>query len=157
MILLIGLWRLVTDLFGLRSTAFGVESTLSGGSGGDSLAPGFRRQGRCANQMDQSLHGVLTILLLGSKSPGLDDQYPCIRHPFPGNGSETPSDIVGKRGGPGRIKPKLNSRSDLVDVLPARARGPNKRLLNLPLVNGDIFCYLNHSNKTGSEIQGLGG
>jgi hypothetical protein len=156
MILLIGFRRLVTDLFGLRSTAFGVESTLSGSSGGDSLAPGFGRQGRCANQMDQSLQGVLTILFLGSKSPGLDDQYPRIRHPFPRYASQAPPDIVGQRRGPGSIKPKLNSRSDLIDVLPARARGPNKRLLNLPLVNGDIFCYSNHSNRTGLEIQELG-
>lgn len=157
MILLIGFWRLVTDLFGLRSTAFGLESTLSGGGSWDSLAPRFGWQGRLANQMDQSLQGVLTILLLGSKSPGLDDQDPRIGHPFSGNGSETPADIIGKRRGPGRIKPKLNSRSDLVDILSAWTRGPNKRLLNLPFVNGDIFCYSNHSNRTGSEIQGLGG
>jgi hypothetical protein len=34
--------------------------------------------------------------------------------------------------------------------LPAWTRGPNKRLLDLPFVNGDIFCYLNHCNKIDS-------
>ena len=87
--------HILTDLFGLGSTTFGVESALPGPGGRGGLAPEFGRQGRLTDQTDQSAQGILTVLLLGPKPPGLDDQDPCTRHPFSGHGSETPADIGG--------------------------------------------------------------
>ena len=136
-------------MFGLAAAALGFQPAPPGSEGRFCPVAGLRRRGGLTDQTDQPVHCIPAILILCTESPGGYDQDALPGHPSSGQSSETPADIGGKRGGPARVKPKLDSSGNFVDILPSRSRGPDKILLDLAFINCYAICYTNHSPPSG--------
>lgn len=88
---------------------------------------GFRRwsslfalpglMGRLAQQGNQPVEGILTILLLDAVLPGLDDQHTLGGHTAASQAHQPLAYIFWKRRGIGHIETQLNCRCDLIYVL----------------------------------------
>jgi hypothetical protein len=85
--------------------------------------------------LDEPIHGVLSVSFLRAESPGLDDDHAVFCDPSSRQTDQALPNVRWERKGLAHVKAELNSRGDLVDILPARARGTDKSLMDFPLVN----------------------
>ena len=115
--------------------ALGIQSASSGSV----RRKGFSAYPWCfcclADQIDQSANSVPTVLALAAESVGMDDEHAVIRHSFPCQAYETPSNVLGQREGVFRVKTDLNGRGDLIDILTARSGCPDKMFLYFVLAD----------------------
>ncbi len=105
---------------------------------------GFRRLRGLANQLDEQVERRPSILSLRPELTGMKDQDSFLGDPITRCVQQPVSDIVGQGRRMGHIKTELYCRGDLIDVLSARARGPDKIFVNLTFVNRERGCNLNH-------------
>ena len=93
--------------------------------------PGLWRHGRLADQLQEPLEGVAPVRLLRAVTLGGEDQHAVRRQPPPRQALQPRADVVGKRGRVRDVEAKLHGGRELVDVLPARPRGPDEALDDL--------------------------
>jgi hypothetical protein len=74
-----------------------------------------------ADHLDQAFHGILPVAFLRPKPFGMDYQNAVFGYFFSRQSNQTLAHILRQRGRVFDIKPKLNGRGYLVDVLTPRA------------------------------------
>jgi len=88
-----------------------------------------------ADQIDQAGNGVLAVLFLGAKAPGVDEKITVLGHSLSGQMVKTFPNSFGKGRRMGHIEAKLHGRSNLIDILSARAGGTDELQMNFSLVD----------------------
>src|SRR5262249_2365310 len=92
------------------------------------------RNGRHRGALDQvheTFARVLAVARLGAMAVGVDHEHALAGEPAAGEAFEPRAHVVGKARRAAHVEAQLNRARELVDVLPARARGANEVLLEL--------------------------
>jgi hypothetical protein len=105
----------------------------------------IRRRGRTDAWRIRSTSRSSASCRLRAVSAGVDHQHAVAGHPPAGQRGQALADLVGQRGRVGRVEPELDGRGNLVDVLPARARGADELHLDLALVQHNVRRDANHA------------
>ena len=82
--------------------------------------------GRLLQEAEQSLERILPVTLLRTEAAGSDDDDAILGHALARQRGQPLLQIIGQGGRGQRRKPQLDRCLDLIDVLPARARGPDE-------------------------------
>src|SRR5262245_43322876 len=139
-----------TRLLGLFQLRLARAQALDGGAPAlafqAALARAERRPGRAAwdrgdgcalRELDKPVEGVLAIALLGAETLRGDNEHAVAGKAVTGEILHALPDRLGQRGRMPHVEAKLHRARKLVDVLPARARGADKSLLDLVVIDRD--------------------
>ena len=110
---------------------------------------------RCLLQeTPQPLQRILPVTLLRTETTRRNDNDPILGHALPRQSREPLFQIVRQGGRRQRRKPELHRRLDLIDVLPARPRGPDKVKNDLLLGDRDGTSDAQHGAKLTDQRRG---
>lgn len=143
----------LAGLFQSTSNLFGSQFSLFRGFCWPCFLTWLRLFACLSNQGYEPIEGILTVLLLASEASCLDNQNTFFRHPLPRQFFQAVVDLGRKTVGLSGVEAKLDSRGNLVHMLPPGAGCPDEieghivfRDLNVRcnLDHGDILRYLSH-------------
>jgi hypothetical protein len=91
---------------------------------------------RCfADEFDQSVYCVLTVSILRTEPPGINNQYTARRHPSSCKTRQTFAKVIRQRGAFGRVEAELHGCSGFVNMLSTRSRGADEFQLDFIRIN----------------------